>query len=204
MTYPKAVGRAEGCGILSHTADSALVLSLQWRCKGELGMKRKSWSLLLLLLSLALAVQAMGLERGELAPPLQAVTLAGHHEDSRNWSGRVVLIAFVASWCSPCRRELPILAQYAARHRQHFKLVIVAMDDADDLADLQGWMRGLSLDPALASSTQADGYGRIWRLPVSFVIGRDGRLVDNGWDDAQPAWTRARLHTEITPLLSGS
>ncbi|GGA51567.1 hypothetical protein [Dyella nitratireducens] len=43
------------------------------------------------------------------------------------------------------------------------------------------------------------GYGRIWHLPVSFTIDRDGKLVDNGWKDKQPAWTQERLH-QIVPL----
>jgi len=45
------------------------------------------------------------------------------------------------------------------------------------------------------------GYGRIWRLPVSFVIDRNGVLVHDGWKDKQPELTRERLEQVVSPLL---
>jgi hypothetical protein len=42
----------------------------------------------------------------------------------------------------------------------------------------------------------------MWRLPVSFVIDRAGRLAYNGWEDATPAWTAARLQQVVDPLLA--
>jgi len=44
----------------------------------------------------------------------------------------------------------------------------------------------------------------MWRLPVSFVIDRDGRLVYNGWDDKNPVLTVERLHEVVDPLLRAS
>ncbi len=49
---------------------------------------------------------------------------------------------------------------------------------------------------------QAGEYGRIWHIPVSFVIDRSGRLADNGWNDDQPVWTKERLQHVVDPLLS--
>jgi hypothetical protein len=54
----------------------------------------------------------------------------------------------------------------------------------------------------LLGSPYAGGYGRIWRMPVSFVIDRKGILIDNGWDDPEPAWTAERLKRVMDPLLS--
>ncbi len=146
---------------------------------------------------------AQSLLLGAPAPAFQAITLSGQHEDSHDWRGRYVLLAFVASWCPPCRHELPVLARFAAAHRQHFKLMVVALDEADELGDLRAMIEGLHLDPALAQATQAQGYGRIWRLPVSFVIDPQGRLVYNGWNDEHPAWTAERLASYFKPWLAG-
>jgi len=59
-----------------------------------------------------------------------------------------------------------------------------------------------SFPVGLLGGDRLPGYGRIWRLPVSFTIDRKGKLVDNGWDDANPVWTAERLEQVVTPLLS--
>jgi len=51
------------------------------------------------------------------------------------------------------------------------------------------------------AAARAPGYGRIWRLPVNFTLDRAGRLVDDGWKDRHPEWTRERLARIVTPLL---
>jgi len=56
----------------------------------------------------------------------------------------------------------------------------------------------------LLGSAWAGGYGRVWNLPVSFVIDRDGHLVYNGWDDPDPVWTEERLHKVVDPLIAAT
>ena len=53
----------------------------------------------------------------------------------------------------------------------------------------------------LLGSAYAGGYGRIWRIPVNFIIDRNGMLADNGWDAREPAWTVERLERVVTLLL---
>lgn len=148
--------------------------------------------------------EAATLVIGRPAPLFKIVTLQGHVESNADWAGKVVMLAFIASWCPPCQQELPVLASYAAKHPGKFKLVVIALDDPDDLKDLQAMTAGLNLDLALSATTEAVGYGRIWRLPVSFVIDAQGNLAYNGWKDEHPVWTRERLRQQITPLIIGT
>ncbi len=53
---------------------------------------------------------------GQPAPPLVLHTLDGQNIATRALLGNVVILTFWASWCDPCREELPILSAYAARH----------------------------------------------------------------------------------------
>lgn len=55
---------------------------------------------------------------------------------------------------------------------------------------------------ALLSASEVPGYGRIWRIPVSFTIDRAGHLADDGWKDRHPVWTPERLERVVAPLLS--
>ncbi|MBA5687594.1 TlpA disulfide reductase family protein [Rugamonas apoptosis] len=165
-------------------------------------------AILLLLAALAAAhlpapASAANLALGKPAPPITLHTLDGGQIATGELAGSVVIVTFWATWCGPCHDELPLLSEYAAAHaRQGLKVLAFSLDGPDALAEVRAMAAKLSFPVGLLGSAWAGDYGRIWRVPVSFVIGRDGRLADNGWQDSAPAWTRQRLEQIVTPLLS--
>ncbi|MGC2457680.1 MAG: TlpA disulfide reductase family protein [Gallionellaceae bacterium] len=151
---------------------------------------------------LARLAQAKELEVGQPAPPLVLHTLDGHSIATRDLLGQVVIATFWATWCDPCREELPLLSTYAERHAQQgLRVLGFSLDGPENLPKVREVAANLSFPVGLLGSPWAGAYGRIWRIPVSFVIDRAGRLADNGWDDAQPTWTRERLQRVVDPLL---
>ena len=146
--------------------------------------------------------RAAGLELGQAAPPLVLHTLDGQNIETRSLLGKVVILTFWATWCDPCREELPLLSAYAARHAgQGLQVLGFSLDGPENLAEVRQVAAGLSFPVGLLGSAWAGAYGRMWRIPVSFTIDRSGRLSDNGWDDKQPVWTAERLERIVTPLL---
>jgi len=79
-----------------------------------------------------------------------------------------------------------------------------SLDDPGNLEQVRAVSRTLAFPTGLLGSDRLAGYGRIWRIPVNFTIDRHGRLLDNGWNDKQPVWTRERLERIVTPLLGES
>lgn len=142
------------------------------------------------------------LEVGQPAPPLVLHTLDGRNIATRDLLGQVVIATFWATWCDPCREELPLLSAYAESHaRQGLRVLGFSLDGPEDLPKVKEVAASLKFPVGLLGSPWAGDYGRIWRIPVSFVIDRKGLLVDNGWDDAKPAWTKERLRQVVNPLL---
>jgi len=147
---------------------------------------------------------AGGLRVGERAPAATLVSLDGERISTADLIGDVVILTFWATWCVPCRDELPLLSKYATDHAgQGLRVLGFSLDTADQLAEVRRVAQALSFPVGLLERSSAPGYGRMWRLPVSFTIDRAGRLAENGWKEKQPTWTAERLEQVVTPLLTG-
>jgi peroxiredoxin len=148
------------------------------------------------------AAHATELRVGAPAPPANLVTLDGQRISTVDLSGQVVILTFWATWCPPCRDELPLLSSYAAEHAAAgLRVLGFSLDTPDKLNDVRQVAQSLRFPVGLLAQSSAPGYGRIWRLPVNFTIDRQGLLVDNGWKDKKPTWTPERLEQIVTPLL---
>lgn len=150
----------------------------------------------------ALRARANDVRVGQPAPAATLVTLDGKRLSTPELIGQVVILTFWATWCVPCREELPLLSTYAAEHAaQGLRVLGFTLDTPDELKQVRAVARTLSFPVGFLSSSSAPGYGRIWRIPVNFTIDRAGRLVDDGWKDRRPVWTQERLARIVTPLL---
>ena len=173
------------------------------------GMRRRAFLRSLAALLAAAAVpapraRAGALRTGEPAPPATLVTLDGEHISSSALRGEVVILTFWATWCEPCRAELPLLSDYLARHADAgLRILGFSLDTSEQLREVRAIARTLRFPVGLMRDSSAPGYGRIWRLPVSFTIDRQGLLVEDGWKEKQPSWTATRLEQVVTPLLEG-
>ena len=104
-------------------------------------------------------------------------TLDGGHLSLAAYRGRPVVLSFWASWCGPCRRELPALAAWA---KQHPEVAVVGVAYEDDAAAARAFAAAHgatwpSLDDAdgrLGSAFEVPG------LPVTFLLDPSGRAVD--------------------------
>lgn len=148
---------------------------------------------------------ARGLKVGQPAPPAVLVTLDGQRVATADLLGRVVVLTFWATYCVPCREELPLLSAYAAQHAADGLSVLgFCLDDADQVTAVRAVAATLSFPVGFLMEDSAPGYGRIWRMPANFTIARDGRLAENGWALKDSTWTRERLDRVVLPLLGKS
>jgi peroxiredoxin len=148
-----------------------------------------------------LTANAAAIAEGERAPPIEAKLFDGTTFSLANQAGNVVVINFWATWCAPCREEMPALDAYYRRHRaEGLEIVAISMDSPKDEAKAREMMRAYSFPAAFARETNANGYGRIRRLPLTFVIDRRGILRKDG-RHGNPLLDIATLERTVTPLL---
>jgi peroxiredoxin len=114
---------------------------------------------------------------GKMAPDFASKSDSGRNVRLSELRGQVVLINFWASWCSPCRQELPLLNKIYAQYRAAgFMLLAVNVDD--NRKDADAMLKRLDLRfPTLfdGGKSVAKLYG-VDTMPATLVIDRDGRV----------------------------
>jgi cytochrome c biogenesis protein CcmG/thiol:disulfide interchange protein DsbE len=137
-------------------------------------------------------------ELNEKAPDLELMDLEGKAVSLEDYRGQVVLVNNWATWCPPCRAEMPILESYYQDHKDEgFVLIgIEAGEPADEVNEfVENY--GISFPVWLDPESKAIIGFRNMALPSSYVINPDGMIV--------LAWTgtvtRNSLENYLTPLL---
>jgi cytochrome c biogenesis protein CcmG, thiol:disulfide interchange protein DsbE len=112
------------------------------------------------------------------APPFVRRDLAGKAISLRAYRGKVVLLNFWATWCVPCRLELPRFAAWQRTYKaEGLQVIAISMDD--DPAMVRTMARSFALDFPVVMGDAALGerYGGVLGLPVTFLVARDGTIA---------------------------
>jgi thiol-disulfide isomerase/thioredoxin len=114
----------------------------------------------------------------EMAPPFLLRDINGKIVSTADWKGKVVILNFWATWCPPCREEVPELVQLQANYKDKL-LVIGASEDEDGPQKVQQFVQrfGMNYPVVMATKELIDNYGGVPALPTSFLIDPQGRVV---------------------------
>jgi len=162
---------------------------------------RPRLAVLVLLAACCWAQLASPATEGKPAPAISAKLLDGSVFKLSDQAGKVVVLNVWATWCAPCRAEMPALDAYFRRHRDEgLVLLAISWDDVRDEPKVRELMKEYSFPAALARDADLKGYGRIWRLPLTFVIDKHGVLRKDDWY-GDPGLDVPLLEKTVTPLL---
>jgi len=96
---------------------------------------------------------------------------------------------------------MPVLDTYYKKHHDEgLELVAVSMDNEKDLLKVKESLKEFSFGGTLAKDASFKSYGRIWRMPLTFLVDRHGILKKDGWAQEKPL-TSEDLEKTVTPLL---
>jgi cytochrome c biogenesis protein CcmG/thiol:disulfide interchange protein DsbE len=112
------------------------------------------------------------------APDFSLPELTGGQFKLSGHRGQVVLLDFWATWCDPCREEIPGFVALQNKYgRQGLQIVGVSMDDGPEPVRAYRERFGMHYAVVMGNAKIGELYGGILGLPVAFVIGRDGRII---------------------------
>jgi thiol-disulfide isomerase/thioredoxin len=118
-------------------------------------------------------------EIGAAAPALIASTLDGTTFDLTKLRGKVVLVNYWATWCAPCRKEMPKLDMFYKRyHAQGLEIIGISIDFERDLEKARKAARAVAYPTAVAKAITEDGFGVPKAVPITWVIDAEGRVRD--------------------------
>ena len=162
----------------------------------------------MLIVAATIAPALWGCGGGAAKAPAQAVTKAPEFELKdvqgktfrlSDTKGQVRLVDFWATWCAPCREEIPMFKELHALYgSKGFTLVGIAMDD-EGLEKVKPFVDENKIDylTLIGNQDVADSFGGIVGFPSKFLVDREGRIVDS-WVGEVP---RSVLESRIKALL---
>jgi cytochrome c biogenesis protein CcmG, thiol:disulfide interchange protein DsbE len=128
--------------------------------------------------SLADAAHAMP-QIDEAAPPLVLTTLDGGTFNLGKLHGKVVLVNYWATWCAPCRAEMPKFDTFYRRYRDRgLEIIGISIDFERDLPKARKVARSVGYPTALAKAISKDGFGTPKGVPITWIIDIDGKVRD--------------------------
>jgi DsbE subfamily thiol:disulfide oxidoreductase len=113
---------------------------------------------------------------GEM-PAVEGPTLDGGTLSPSDYSGRPVVVNFWATWCAPCKRELPLLADLA--RREGSRVAFIGVDYKDQDGPARGWISRYGVPYANVGDPDGDlanAFGVSVGLPTTFVVDATGEL----------------------------
>ncbi len=120
-------------------------------------------------------------QKGSVAPDFALKSVPdGKEVRLSSLRGKAVLVNFWATWCEPCKIEMPSLVDMQKKYGpQGLQIVGVAMDDADD-KEISTFAHKMGVNYMVLRGTEKVGdlYGGIDRLPMTYYLDRSGKVVD--------------------------
>lgn len=110
------------------------------------------------------------------APPITGKTITGQPFDLADYAGKPIILNFWASWCGPCRREIPAIAVFA---KSHPEIQILGVDYLDEVPNAAAFAKANGATwPSVVDDGPIGSRYKVPGLPTTFLINSQGQIVE--------------------------
>ena len=121
--------------------------------------------------------ERIGPRTGQMASPLTFTTIEGKKVSLEELKGKVVFLNFWATWCGPCRMEMPELVKLHNEYKEK-GLVVIGLSADENQADLDAYLKENPLPYTIGRATREMGQSfDVNALPASMIIDKTGKIV---------------------------
>jgi peroxiredoxin len=141
-------------------------------------------------------------QTGKAAPAWELKDLDGKTVHSSDFKGKVVILDFWATWCPPCRAELPSFVALQKKYQDKGLTVVGMSVDKGSVDDVKAFAKqqGLNYPVVLADAKIAGAFGGIEGIPTTFIIDRNGHIVKQHVGLTE----QSEFESDIKPLLNSN
>jgi thiol-disulfide isomerase/thioredoxin len=118
-------------------------------------------------------------ESSDLAPNFDLISTDGKNIKLSDFKGKVVIVDFWATWCPPCRKGIPDLIELQKEFKNNLVVIGISLDQ-DTKSDVVPFIKkyGINYPIVYGTNQVIMDYGSINAIPTSFVINKEGKIVD--------------------------
>jgi thiol-disulfide isomerase/thioredoxin len=118
-------------------------------------------------------------ESSGLAPNFDLISTDGKNIKLSDFKGKVVIVDFWATWCPPCRKGIPDLIELQKEFKNNLVVIGISLDQ-DTKSDVVPFIKkyGINYPIVYGTNQVIMDYGSINAIPTSFVINKEGKIVD--------------------------
>jgi cytochrome c biogenesis protein CcmG, thiol:disulfide interchange protein DsbE len=136
---------------------------------------------------------------GDVAPDFARADLTGRLVHLADYRGKLVLLNFWATWCAPCRKEMPLFSKWQRDYgAQGLQIVGISMDDDVSLVRQLLAQRPVLYPIVMGDAKLGAQFGGVLGLPLSFLINAQGRIIARYQGESDLASMEAKLK-ELLP-----
>ncbi len=140
----------------------------------------------------------VGQPQADIAPEFTLISLTGENVALSDYAGQVVMINMWATWCPPCKAEMPEINAFYEAHKQE-GFVVLAVNNQEDAITINEFIQanGFTFPVLLDTQTEVVDLYRVQGLPTSFIIDRNGFIQHTQIGEI----TLEELEAIVGPLL---
>jgi thiol-disulfide isomerase/thioredoxin len=114
------------------------------------------------------------------APDFALQDIYGNEVKLSDFRGKVIILDFWATWCPPCRKGIPDLIDLQNKYRNDLTIIGISLDQANTIKDVVPFSKsyGINYPVVYGNASVVNQYGGIQAIPTSFIIDREGNIVD--------------------------